>query len=137
MSSTHAASFSGGNYLAIANYTGNPAAFSVSCWVYLNASQQSRMFFSNVKESEGAGWGVGISDVNADRLRLYLGTNTLETPTTLANLTWYHCVFTYDGTVARSYLDGNTTPIGSLTSAARFMRVPRPRGSARSSTMPR
>jgi hypothetical protein len=119
MSLLYSARFSGSNYLSIANFTGNPAALSVSCWVYLNASQVSRIFFSDY-----TGWAPGISDSSTNQIKFYLGSATLTSPTVLTNNTWYHAVFTHDGTTAKVYLNGNPTPNASTATGLTYGSVP-------------
>ncbi len=116
------ANFSGSNYLSVANFTGNPAAFSVSCWVYLNTSQTSRIFLSNYNGSSN--WAPGISDGSTNQIKFFLGGgNTLTSPTVLSNNTWYHAIFTHDGTTAKIYLNGNTTPNASTVTALGYGAV--------------
>ncbi len=121
MSLNYSASFSGSNDLSIANYTGNPAAFSVSCWVYLNTSQVSRIFFSDFNGSNN--WAPGISDGSTNQIKFFLGSATVTSPTVLVNNTWYHAIFTHDGTTAKIYLNGNTTPNASSVSAITYGAV--------------
>lgn len=125
MSAQYAASFTGSNsYLSITNYTGNPTAFSVSCWANLNANQVSRCFFSDYNTSSGNGWVVGISDSTNNKLKFYLGSNTLSSNTILSNSTWYHLVFVYDGSKAYIYINGSSTPDSSLTSSISYGSTP-------------
>jgi hypothetical protein len=124
MALPYAASFSGSNYLNISNYTGNPAALSVSCWVYLNATQLSRIFFSDYNNSTGAGWAVGISDSTNNQVKFYFGSSTLFQTGTLSNATWTHVVFTHDGTTGKIYLNGNTTPSNTLTAGLTYNGTP-------------
>ncbi len=118
------ASFNGSNYLSVNNFTGNPASFSVSQWVQLNTSQTSREFFSNFLPNVNQGWTTGISDSSTNKVKFYLGSNTLTANTALTNLVWTHVVCTYDGTTAKIYLNGNTTPDATLTSAINYGTVP-------------
>lgn len=117
----YSAQFSGSNHLSVANYTGNPASFSVSCWVYLAVAQLSRIFFSNYG---GQGWAPGISDGTNNKLKFFLGSNTLSGSGTLTTAAWTHAVFTYDGTTAKIYVGGNTTPDATLVSAVVYGAVP-------------
>lgn len=120
-----AANFNGNNYLSVANYTGNPAAMSVSCWVQLNITQGSRVFFGDfLPGGTNKGWVVGISDSTSNKIKFYLGANTLSQAGTLTVGAWTHAAFTYDGTTAKIYLNGNTTPDASLTSALAYGTVP-------------
>ncbi len=119
------ANFSGSNYLNITNYTGNPAAFSVSHWVYPSTTQLSRIFFANfLTGGTNKGWATGISDSTNNKIKFYLGTNTLSQTGTIANSTWTHCICTWDGTTAKIYLNGNTTPDNTLTSSVVYGTVP-------------
>ncbi len=124
MSLNYAASFSGSNTLNITNYTGNAAAFSVSCWVRLNATQDTRVFVSNYQATGSKGWAVGIRDGVSNQLKFYLGSNTLYQTGTITPLLWTHAIFTWDGTTAKIYLNGNTTPSNTLTSGVSYGTVP-------------
>lgn len=116
--------FSGSNYLSVANYTGNQAAFSVSCWVKTNGTQASRIFFSNYQPSGSKGWAVGISDGVNNQIKFYLGSATLSQSGTFSDRVWHHFVFTHDGTTAKIYVDGNTTPNASTNTAVSYGSVP-------------
>src|SRR3954467_3075283 len=101
----YSGSFSGSSSLSIANYTGNAAAFSVSCWVNLTSSQTGRIFFGNY--NSGPGWAVGVDDFTNNKIKFYLGASTLNSATNLVPGAWSHVVFTWDGTTAKIYLNGN------------------------------
>ncbi len=117
--------FSGSNYLSVANYTGNPAAFSVSHWVYPNTAQLSRIFFANfLTGGTNKGWATGISDATNNKVKFYLGTNTLLQTGTLTSAVWTHVICTWDGTTASLYLNGNTTPDNTLTSGVVYGATP-------------
>jgi hypothetical protein len=125
MSAEFAASFNGSsNYLVAPNYTGNPTVFSVGMWVYLNTTQDQVVFFSNYQTTGSFGWAPGISDTLNNQLKFYLGSATLASGTVLTNATWYYVVFTYDGTTAKIWLNGSSTPDCSLTSALSYGSVP-------------
>lgn len=120
MAANFAANFSGSNYLSVANYTGNPTAFSVSCWVKLAATQLSRIFFSNYNNSSGLGWAPGISDSTNNKVKFYYGSGTLFQTGTLTNGTWAFLTFTHDGTTAKIYLNGATTPDATAIAAISY-----------------
>jgi hypothetical protein len=125
MSLPYGYGFGGANYLSVANYTGNPAAFSVSGWVKPFQTQLSRVFFANfLTGGTNKGWAVGISDSTNNKIKFYLGSNTLSQSGTISNFVWTHFVVTYDGTTAKLYLNGNTTPDATLTSAVVYGATP-------------
>lgn len=93
----YVAGFNGSNnYLEATNFTGiTNTVFSISLWVYLNATQLSKTFFSNFTSS-GTGWVIGIQDGTNNRIKIYQGSLTFNSIFTLSNNTWYHIVYTYD-----------------------------------------
>lgn len=119
------ATFNGSsNFLSVANFTGNPAAFSVSCWLNLSQFQNTRTYFSNFQSTGSKGWVTGISDVSGNKVKFYLGSNILTSATALTTSVWAHVVCTYDGTTAKIYLNGNTTPDATLVSAVVYGSAP-------------
>jgi hypothetical protein len=120
----YGASFSGSNYLSVANYTGNPAAFSISCWAKLTVDQTSRVFFGDYQPTGSKGWVLGISDAATNKVKLYYGGGTLTAATALTAGVWAHAVGTWDGTTFKIYLNGNTTPDASVVAAASYGTVP-------------
>jgi hypothetical protein len=121
----NAGSFSGANYLSIANYTGNDSSdFSIAAWAYLNTSQTSRVFLSNYQSTGSKGWAPGISDSTNNQMKFYLGSNTLFQGSFLSVQVWHFAVFTWDGTTARVYLDGNRVADNTLASGVSYGAVP-------------
>lgn len=124
MSVQTAALFNGSNsHLAITNISGNQTTFSVSVWFQLATSQTAKTFFSNLL-STPKGWSVGISDSSANQLKFYLVSGTVTSATVLTSGVWYHAIFTYDGTTAKIYLNGNTTPNASSALATQYTTLP-------------
>ncbi len=118
-----AASFSGSNYLNVANYTGNPAAFSVSQWIRPDALQTFSVMFSNYQATGSKGWFTGFGATN-NKLRFWLKASTLDQTGTIPNLSWSHAVFTWDGATASIYLNGNTTPDNTMSVNTIYGSVP-------------
>ncbi len=119
----NSAAFSGSNYLSVANFTGNPAAFSVSCWANVFVDQLNTIFFSNYQPSGSKGWVVGTGSPS-NSIRFYLGGSTLTSATILTSRVWNHVIITHDGTTAKIYLNGNTTPVASVATAVSYGTVP-------------
>jgi hypothetical protein len=110
------------DYAAIPNFIGNLTTFSVSHFIYLNATQNTRTIFSNYGTGNN-GWVTGIRDDQNNIFKFYLGNTVhLYSNTVLSNLTWYHIAITYDNGSPKIYINGNLDASSSstLTTAASY-----------------
>jgi hypothetical protein len=89
-----------------ANFVGQPTAFTVNHFIYLEASQSQRTIFSNYEFPSNSGWVTGISDSTNNVLKFYLGSATLFSSTTLSNQVWYNVAITYDSGNPKIYING-------------------------------
>lgn len=100
-------SASGSEYVNMgANFVGQPTAFTVNHFIYLEASQLERTIFSNYESPSDSGWVTGISDSTNNVLKFYLGSTTLFSSTTLSNQVWYNVAITYDSGNPKIYING-------------------------------
>jgi hypothetical protein len=108
--------FDGTNdYAAIPNFIGNLTTFSVSHFIYLNATQNTRTIFSNYGAGNN-GWVTGIRDDQDNVFKFYLGNTVhLYSNTVLSNLTWYHIAITYANGSPKIYINGNLDASSSST----------------------
>jgi hypothetical protein len=108
--------FDGANdYAAIPNFIGNLTTFSVSHFIYLNATQNTRTIFSNYGTGNN-GWVTGIRDDQNNVFKFYLGNTVhLYSNTVLSNLIWYSIVITYNNGNPKIYINGNLDASSSST----------------------
>jgi len=87
----------------------NVTNITVSTWVKLSDTQNSRIFAA--KYADTRGWGLGINDSANNIVKWFTSTdggstNTLDSSTTLSNNVWYHVVGTFNGTTKELYVNG-------------------------------
>ena len=103
------------DYAAIPNFIGNLTTFSVSHFIYLNATQNTRTIFSNYGAGNN-GWVTGIRDDQDNIFKFYLGNTVhLYSNTVLSNSIWYSIVITYNNGNPRIYINGNLDASSSST----------------------
>jgi hypothetical protein len=108
------------DYVSRPNFIGNLTTFSVSHFIYLNGTQNTRTIFSNYG-SNNNGWVTGIRDDQNNIFKFYLGNGVhLYSNTVLNNLTWYHAVVTYDNGSPKIYINGNLDASSSATLTLAF-----------------
>lgn len=106
------------------NFVGSMDKFSVSHWIYLDSSQKTRTIFSNYTITSGPnGWVTGISDVENNKVKFYLGAgNTLYSSYALDIKKWYHVVVTYDAGNPKIYINStlDASSSGSIAFASTY-----------------
>lgn len=119
---TYSSSFGGvfnfdgiNDHVTVNNFMGNITEFSVSHFIYLNATQNTKTIFSNFGASNN-GWSTGIRDGVNNVFKFYLGNgNNLHSNTTLLNQTWYHVTVTYSNGDPKIYINGELDASSSNT----------------------
>jgi hypothetical protein len=87
-----------------------PAAMSISCWIKKESNTGLNAIFS--KEASGVGY---VLYTNGSTLSMtFQGIDTLSHGTSISTATWYHVVFTWDGTNGKIYLN-NGSPATTAT----------------------
>ena len=99
--------FDGTNdYVSMNNFIGNLTTFSVSHFIYLNGTQNTRTIFSNYGVGNN-GWVTGIRDDVNNIFKFYLGNTVhLYSNTVLSSTTWYHVSVTYNNGSPKIYING-------------------------------
>jgi hypothetical protein len=111
---TNGTNYSGGtmvfdgtnDYVSMNNFIGNLTTFSVSHFIYLNGTQNTRTIFSNYGVGNN-GWVTGIRDDVNNIFKFYLGNTVhLYSNTVLSSTTWYHVSVTYNNGSPKIYING-------------------------------
>jgi hypothetical protein len=94
------------DYTSVSNFMGNTNTFTVSHFIYLNGSQNTRTIFSNYGAGNN-GWVTGIRDDQNNVFKFYLGNTVhLYSNTVLSSFTWYHVAVTYNNGSPIIYVNG-------------------------------
>jgi hypothetical protein len=114
------------NYVSASSFPALSAGapFTISAWVYLASGAGSFPMIVDANTSSSAWFfGVNIGSGSHAGLNLYLGSGTMQTTnnTAFTTNTWHHVVGTYDGSVAKVYVDNVLLSTSSSgTSAAKL-----------------
>jgi len=109
------ASFNGSTSLISKTSTNLPSGSSartVSLWIYRTGTEGTVFFYGTAV----AGGMIAIN-LNATGLNCFgnTGTYDITTTTTISSSTWYHIVFTNDGTTSRLYKNASETGNKAIT----------------------
>jgi hypothetical protein len=102
------------DYVSRPNFIGNTTTFSVCHWINLSANQTTRTIFSNYTN---LGWVTGISDIETNVIKFYLGSGHLYATYPLVINIWYYVCVTYNNGNPTIYINGilNNTVVATIS----------------------
>ena len=114
------------NFTLIGDRLDLAGRFTVSAWVKPDGSNAANSHKTVVAKSDGTeGYKLFLTDDN--KVNFAVGntaSDRIESNTTLPNNVWHHVAATYDGTIARLYIDGildnSSTMIASTANSSQF-----------------
>ena len=87
--------------------------FTIACWLKVDTIQDSIILTNAYSGSTFPSLQLSVRPGGAIRFQFYTsngagGANTVETPSAISASTWYHFVFSYDGSTMTIYQDGSS-----------------------------